>query len=416
MKRGISILLLVSMLLSLCGCTLPTQDANQSTHKYEKKTVYTYEYSLTTLPPPAFDLEILTASTTTQATTTPKTTTPTTPAVPVDSSFEVHFIDVGQADAALILCDGKALLIDGGNAEDSSLLYSYLKKQGITHLDYVVGTHAHEDHIGGIAGALNYATAGVVLCPVTYYDSKAFQNFAKTVNSQGLSITVPSAGQTFQLGSASFRILAVNAGNDPNNSSIVLRIVYGKTSFLFTGDAERETEQAILNSGQDLQSTVLKVGHHGSETSTSYVWLREIMPEYAVISVGKGNSYGHPTEEVLSRLRDADVKTLRTDMQGDIVCVSDGERVAFTVGRNAGADTFGGIGGNSTQRTQATTRTEPATEPPGRHYVLNTNSKKFHYPSCGSGARISAKNRRDYTGTREELISWGYSPCGNCDP
>ncbi len=405
MKRSISILLLVAMVLSLFGCAVPDQDILQSTPKNERTT------STTTTP-----------TTTTQTTTTPTTSAPTTPTqtaqtVPVDSSFEVHFIDVGQADAALVLCDGRAMLIDGGNAEDSSLLYSYLKKHGIAHLDYVIGTHAHEDHIGGIAGALNYATAGVVLCPVTSYDSKAFQNFAKTVNSQGVSITVPSAGETFQLGSASCRILAANTSSDANNTSIVLRIVYGKTSFLFTGDAERETEQAILNSGQTLQSTVLKVGHHGSDTSTSYVWLREIMPEYAVISVGAKNSYGHPTEEVLSRLRDADVKTFRTDMQGDIVCVSDGERVTFTVGRNAEADTFGGIGGNSTQRTQATTkRTEPATVPPGVSYILNTNSKKFHYPYCGSAARISAKNRRDYTGTREELISWGYSPCGNCDP
>ena len=411
MKRSISILLLVSMLLSLCGCTMPGQDVRQSTPKSETSIITTPDFSLATLPS---DFGQATLPTTT---TTPKTPTQTAQTVPGDSSFEVHFIDVGQADAALVLCDGEAMLIDGGNAEDSSLLYSYLKKHGVTHLDYVIGTHAHEDHIGGIAGALNYATAGVVLCPVTYYDSKAFQNFAKTVNNQGVSITVPSAGQTFQLGSASCRILAANTSNDTNNSSIVLRIVYGKTSFLFTGDAERETEQAILNSGQTLQSTVLKVGHHGSDTSTSYVWLREIMPEYAVISVGKGNSYGHPTEEVLSRLRDADVKTFRTDMQGDIVCVSDGERVTFTVGRNAEADTFGGIGGNSTQRTQATTkRTEPATVPPGVSYILNTNSKKFHYPYCGSAARISSKNRRDYTGTREELISWGYSPCGNCDP
>ena len=205
----------------------------------------------------------------------------------------------------------------------------------------------------------------------------------------------------------------------------MLRIVYGDTSFLFTGDAEREVEQAVLNRGANINSTVLKVGHHGSESSTSYVWLREIMPQYAVISVGKDNSYGHPTEEVLSRLRDAEVKTFRTDLQGDIICISDGKNVTFTVERNADADVFGGIGGNSTQQTNppeteppATTQ-PPETDPPadnGRDYVVNTNTKKFHYPSCSSADDIKDSNRWEYHGTRDDLIGMGYVPCKRCDP
>lgn len=358
---------------------------------------------------------------------------------PQNSSFEVHFIDVGQADAALILCDGKAMLVDGGNVSDSSKLYTYLKKQNVTHLDYVVGTHAHEDHIGGIAGALNYASVGTAYCPVTSYTTNAFDNFVKAVQKHNTSITVPSVGTTFSLGSASCKVLAVNTSSDTNNSSIVLRITYGETSFLFTGDAEREVEQVVLDRGETLKSTVLKVGHHGSETSTSYVWLREIMPEYAIISVGTGNSYGHPTEEVLSRLRDADVKTFRTDMQGDIICISNGKTVTITPSRNSSADVFGGIGGNSTQKpagsddqqqsagaqeTQKPNDSEATQKPDssqnegqqGTHYVLNTNSKKFHYEDCHSAKKISDKNREDYYGTREDLIDKGYSPCGNCDP
>ena len=358
----------------------------------------------------------------TTAPTTEPTTAPTTePTVaPENSTFEIHFIDVGQADAALVLCDGKAMLIDGGNAEDSSLLYTYLKNHNISHLDYVIGTHAHEDHIGGLAGALNYASVGTAYCPATSYDTKAFGNFVKALDKHGVSITVPSTGDSFTLGSAACTILAVNTdSSDPNNTSIVLRIVYGDTSFLFTGDAERVVEQAILNRGANINSTVLKVGHHGSESSTSYVWLREIMPQYAVISVGKDNSYGHPTEEVLSRLRDAEVKTFRTDLQGDIICVSDGKSVTFTVERNADADVFGGIGENSTQQTNP-----PETEPPaseetkdnGRDYVVNKSTKKFHYPSCSSADDIKASNRWDYHGTREELIDMGYVPCKRCDP
>ena len=358
---------------------------------------------------------------------TESTTPPTTqPTPPTNSSFEIHFIDVGQADAALVLCDGKAMLIDGGNAEDSNLLYSYLKKNNISHLDYVIGTHAHEDHIGGLAGALNYASVGTAYCPVKSYDTKAFGNFVSALSKHGVSITVPPKGNSFTLGSATCTILAVNTdSSDPNNTSIVLRIVYGETSFMFTGDAERVVEQAILDGSANIKSTVLKVGHHGSESSTSYVWLREVMPQYAVISVGKGNSYGHPTEEVLSRLRDADVKTFRTDLQGDIVCVSDGKNVTFTVDKNANADVFGGIGGNSTQQTNppeteppATTQ-PPETDPPadnGRDYVVNTSTKKFHYPSCSSADDIKDSNRWDYHGTRDDLIDMGYVPCKRCDP
>lgn len=326
--------------------------------------------------------------------------------------LEVYFIDVGQADAALVLCDGYSMLIDGGNVEDSSKMYSFLKNRGITELDYVIATHAHEDHVGGLAGALNYASAKAVYCPVTTYDSKAFQNFEKAVNKNGISITVPQKGTTFALGAGECRILAVNTGSDTNNTSIVLRVTYGDTSFLFTGDGEREVEQAILDSGEEIRSTVLKVGHHGSETSTGYLWLREVMPQYAVISVGKDNSYGHPADEVLSRLRDADVTTFRTDLQGDISCVSDGKTVTFTVSRNRNADVFADVGPNSTQKETQ----EQVPESGGQTYVLNTNTHKFHDPDCRSVDQMKEKNKSYFTGSREELIAKGYSPCGNCRP
>lgn len=339
------------------------------------------------------------------------------------TGLEVHFIDVGQADSALILCDGASMLIDGGNAEDSDLLYTYLKNLSVDYLDYVVCTHAHEDHVGGLAGALNYATAGTALCPVTDYDSRAFESFVSCLNRQGVSITVPEAGDSFQLGGATVDVLGPVRpdAEEQNNTSIVLRVVYGDTSFLFTGDAEREEEQDILDAGYTLDSSVLKVGHHGSANSTTYPFLREVMPEYAVISVGAGNSYGHPTEEALSRLRDAGATVFRTDMQGDIICRSDGKSVRFSVSRNADADTFGGIGPNSAEA--ARVETESANTEPGdtresseASYVLNTNTHKFHYPDCSSVAKMKEENKSYFTGTRDEVISMGYEPCGNCKP
>lgn len=346
-----------------------------------------------------------------------------------DSSFEIHFLDVGQADAALVLCDDAAMLIDGGNSEDSSLIYSYLKSHGVDHLDYIVVTHGHEDHVGGVSGALNYATVGTAYCSVNSYDSEAFRDFVKYLGKQDKKIEIPSVGDSFSLGNATVQIIGVDSqATDHNNTSIVLRITYGDTSFLFTGDAEREAEQAILSSGVSIASTVLKVGHHGSENSTTYPFLREIMPSYAVISVGEDNSYGHPTEDALSRLRDADVKVYRTDLQGHIVCTSDGKEVSFSVSKNANADTLAPQESQSHGATtapvvpvapsveQETTQSDDSSEPTGIDYVGNKNSDVFHYASCGSVKKMSEKNKFYFTGTREEMIAMGYKPCGNCHP
>ena len=309
----------------------------------------------------------------------------------VNSYFEVHYIDVGQADAALVICDGRYMLIDGGNTADSALLYTYLKNLEITYLDYIVASHAHEDHVGGLAGALNYTDVGTVYCPVTSYDSEPFRDFLKYVEAKDAAITVPEAGDTFSLGSASVEILGLNAGREENDTSMIVKITYKDTSFLFTGDAEREAEQAVLDNGCDLSSTVLKVGHHGGGDSTTYPFLREVMPAYAVISVGADNSYGHPADSTLSRLRDAGAEIYRTDIQGTIIAVSDGKEVTITTEKH----------GEASQ---------------GAKYILNTNSRKFHLSSCSSVEKIAGHNYAEFTGTAEELEAMGYVGCKQCKP
>lgn len=324
-------------------------------------------------------------------------------------TLTVTWLDVGQGDAAVIQCGGQTMLIDGGKPEKSSYIYAWLQQHGLSYLDVIVATHVDADHIGGLSGALNYASVGTAYCPVTTGTTKTFQSFVKYLAQQGKQITVPTAGETFALGGAQVQILGpLHSAEDSNDNSIVLKLSFGATSFLFTGDAERTEEQDLLNAGVNLQSTVLKVGHHGSDTSTSYPFLRAVAPQYAVISVGAGNSYGHPTEAVLSRLRDAGVTTFRTDMQGEITAVSDGQTVNFSTAKNTAAETLAnaGAGQNAGQADSATSAS----------YVLNTNKHKFHLPSCPSVETISPKNRKDVNESREQIISEGYTPCKRCNP
>jgi competence protein ComEC len=336
-----------------------------------------------------------------------------------ESAFTAYFIDVGQADSALILCGAQSMLIDGGNVADSDLVYTFLKKHGVEHLNYIIATHAHEDHIGGLAGALNFATVDKAYCPVTNYNSKAFENFIKYLEKQNANITIPHVGDVISLGKASVQFLApVRTYQDTNNTSIVVKITYGKTSFLFTGDAERESEADILAAGSNLESTVLKVGHHGSDTSTSYPFLREIMPRYAVISVGKGNAYGHPHDNTLSRLRDAGVIVYRTDIHGDITAVSDGVSVFFQTQKQVGAQ--------MPIRPERSETIDVIEKPvPSRNinpaltnetsYIGNVRSKIFHFSWCSALGRMSPRNRIELL-NRQEAMNQGFRACGICRP
>ena len=320
----------------------------------------------------------------------------------VSADIEVRFLDVGDADAALIQCDGHAMLIDGGNKSDSSMMYTILKQENITHLDIVVASHAHADHIGGIPGALNYATADLILCPVTSSDDKAFADFEKYANKSGNGITIPNVGDTYSLGRATISILGVNSANGVNNSSIILKITYGNTSFLFTGDAESDAEWAVVSSGVDLSADVLKVAHHGSDTSTTYAFMNAVQPIFAVISVGESNDNGSPSSAVLQRIQDFDTIIYRTDKHENITFSSDGNTICAAIEKGRflfdnGDDVI-------------------AADMEGISYIVNTSTGRFHFPECGHVNRIMGKNRCAYSGTREDLLRFGYLPCQVCNP
>ena len=259
----------------------------------------------------------------------------------VAEGFEIHFLDVGQADSAIIICDGEVLMIDGGNSADSSLVFSYLKNTlNVSHIDFMVNTHPHEDHVGGLSGALNACSVGKVFSPVLEYDSEAFHDFLRYVSKQGKSLQVPKAGDSYPLGSATLQFLTPLRTNylKENDWSLVIRVSYGATSFLFMGDAELSVEADMIMASHDklykLKSDLIKAGHHGGETSTSFTLLQAVKPKYVVISVGEDNSYGHPSPYTLDRLKTAKVSIYRTDRDGHIICFSDGETITFKTEKN----------------------------------------------------------------------------------
>ncbi|KYH35993.1 hydroxyacylglutathione hydrolase [Clostridium tepidiprofundi DSM 19306] len=250
----------------------------------------------------------------------------------INGNLKVHFIDVGQADSILIEQDKHFMLIDAGNNADSTLVVNYLKQQGVSKLDYLIGTHPHEDHIGGLDAVINTFNIGKVLMPKKVSTTKTYKDVILAIKNKGLKITVPVPGATYKLGAAEWTILAPGKDEDyekTNNYSIVQKLRFGNTSFIFTGDAEDISEREILARKYDLKADVLKIGHHGSKTSTTKEFLVAVDPKYAVISCGKNNDYGFPHKTTMDKLKNRGITVYRTDECGTIVCTSNGKNISF---------------------------------------------------------------------------------------
>lgn len=265
------------------------------------------------------------------------TTPPADPNVirmPEGSTFSIEFFDVGQADAALIECDGNYMLVDGGNKSDSQKMYAVLKEKEIAHLEYIIATNIRADHIGGLAGALNYATAGITFCPVDSNGTDAFNDFKKYADKNGGGITVPKAGNKYKLGIAEIEFVAVN-GKADTDCGLIVKITYGNTVFMIAGNSHIVTEQMAVDSDTQLKATLLKVAAHGGDNASSASFIREVQPEYTVISTDGHN--GCPGTTTLSMLEAAGVQLYRTDLNGDIRCTSDGNKVEITPEKQADA-------------------------------------------------------------------------------
>lgn len=251
------------------------------------------------------------------------------------TGLEIQFLDVGQADSILLRCGTQAMLIDAGNHADGELIAAYLHELGITQLDYIAGTHPHEDHIGGMASVIMAMPIKQVLLPDATSTTQTFSRLLTAVEAKNLSITIPQPQDTYQLGDAVLTVVSClqAKASDFNNASLIFRLQYGDISVLFTGDAEQPAEQAILDAQIPIQSTVLKVGHHGSDTSTSQAFLDAVAPEAAIISCGANNPYGHPAAPLLNRLQGC--LLWRTDTAGTIVLTSDGTQYTITAKQTA---------------------------------------------------------------------------------
>ena len=255
-----------------------------------------------------------------------------------EDELTVRFLNVGQGDCALVSCEGHHVLIDGGPSDHAQTVYAVLEDLGIDYLDVVLITHTDSDHCGGIPAALQYAEAGTCYCSTDSADTATWNKVLDALSKQDISIEVPQDGYTFDLGEASITILgsAENFSSD-NDGSLVCRIDFGRTSFLFTGDIEESREHSLLEENADLRASVLKVSHHGSNHSTSAEFLEAVQPEYAVVSVGE-NDYGHPGTWTLERLSSSNAQVYRTDRDGHVVFTSDGNSLEVNTVKGRLAD------------------------------------------------------------------------------
>ena len=335
----------------------------------------------------------------------------------------VHFIDVGQGLAILVQSGGENLLYDGGNRSHADEVVQYLKNQQVETINYMISSHYDEDHLGGLVKCLDNFEVEHVFGSDYVHTSDLFNTFMNTATAHAIIVEYPSVGDTYEFGTGSFTVMAPDGiSQNSNDNSVVIRLVNGNNSFMFMGDAEETSEQDMISTGMNLDCDVLSLGHHGSASSTSWDLLEAASPSWAVISCGLNNSYGHPAAETMGKLSDMDIPVFRTDDQGTVIALSDGNTISWN--QEPCNDYTSGSEKQSTDssadQSEQDTNDAAATESyaaetdtsdtQGRMVWISATGSKYHsIPDCGNMNPDKATQE-----TESQALSQGYEACKKC--
>lgn len=325
--------------------------------------------------------------------------------VPSNGTLSVHFIDVGQGDCSLLESDGVYVLIDAGEKDYEEAVCKYLRDRGVKTIDYVIATHPHSDHCGSLTKVINTFSCKNFITTQTDQQTQTWINVLLAVDKNNVNYIDAKVGSTYTFGQSQFEILGPHNSyyDDYNNYSVIVKATCAGSSFLFTGDAEKLAEDEMLSHNTDLKADVLKVGHHGSTTSSSNAFLDAVDPDVAVISCGKNNEYGHPHDETIEKLNKRNITIYRTDKLQTIVAKAQNGKISFSYNQTEAVTANEYDEQNSNNLNTASS------------YVGNSKSKKFHMPSCGSVYDMN-DNNKVYFDTRQEAVNRGYIPCKQCNP
>ena len=335
----------------------------------------------------------------------------------------VHFIDVGQGLAILVQSGGENLLYDGGNRSHADEVVQYLKNQQVETINYMISSHYDEDHLGGLVKCLDNFEVEHVLGSDYVHTSDLFNTFMNTATAHAIIVEYPSVGDTYEFGTGSFTVMAPDGiSQNSNDNSVVIRLVNGNNSFMFMGDAEETSEQDMISTGMNLDCDVLSLGHHGSASSTSWDLLEATSPSWAVISCGLNNTYGHPAAETMGKLSDMDIPVFRTDDQGTVIALSDGNTISWTQepcndytsgSEKQSADSSADQSEqdmNDAAATESYAAETDTSDTQGRMVWISATGSKYHsIPDCGNMNPNKATQE-----TESQALSQGYEACKKC--
>lgn len=331
----------------------------------------------------------------------------------MDGGLFVSVRDVGQGLAVYCECDGHAMLYDGGGRDTSAELVAFLRERGISHLDLAVVSHYDDDHVAGVIGALHVFGCDLILAPDYIGNTTIYTSFRQLVEEKGIPCEAPAVGNVYPLGTARIETLGPEgfSAEEENDRCPALRVCYGDTALILCGDAQAAEEEAIARGWMTPRADVYVVNHHGSASSSTSAFLDRVDPAYAVISCGEGNDYGHPAASVLERLGGRGIRIWRTDKQGDISFVMDGEVVRFSCESTTDLSPGVPIVGTDGEKTGTDTGEDLKVR-----YICNFKTFIFHRPDCEMVSKMSEKNKIYSPESRETLLSLGYKACGICRP